>query len=156
MSDVALAWQESDLASPGISTTQGLGEGVMDEDSPASAPGNRHQSLSTGATIGVAIGAAAAFVLILSAAIHLFKQRRTRRIAASEPMGESGELRDFFTRRKRRWRQVVDTTGLHDIEDKPKPAEADDMNVRAELEGDWRGTEMQAVPSLSQAQKVEP
>lgn len=155
VSDIGLGWDESDLLSIILSPTETPWDGQIvtvvtpsstsaktatTEHATATADQTPHnQLLSTGATIGLSIGVGAATVLILSGAMHIFKQRRRRQL---EGLDQQSDLREFFAKVKRKSRQV-DTQGVHEIEGKAQAVEADDQNVRAELEGAWGGNELE-------------
>lgn len=103
-------------------------------------PANPHRSGQSSSMIaGVAVGSVAGLIILLSAAISLYRRMRAPQTQRTD---QSSDLVGFFARVKRRSKQV-DPTTLHEIEGKARPAEVDGMNVRAELEGDWRGNELE-------------
>ena len=147
MDGIWLCWEQSDLMTTGKTTptaqtppinittaaTSTLWTGTGRE--PHSQP------LTKGATAGITIGSLAFLILLLSALLALLRYLRARRDNVCD---HPSNLADFLARGrlKRRSRQGPAAGGLQEMEGKGRPAEADAGNVRAELEGEWRGNEM--------------
>lgn len=88
-------------------------------------------NLTKGATASVIVGSLAGAVIVISAAFSLYRRFRVLRMVG---MDQTADVAGFFARAKRRSRQGR-WSGVREVEGRALPAEADDMNVRAELEG---------------------
>lgn len=146
VSDIQLCWEPSDLAttssSPFTRTTRQLVSSMSTGDSytfridTEAATPTPTPVLTKGATAGVIVGTLAGLVLMLSALLALMRYLRARR---DHHPDHPSNLTDFLAggKLKRRSKQ-----GPQEMEGKGRPAEADAGNVRAELEGEWRGNEI--------------
>lgn len=152
--NVPLAWQSSDLT--GIHSTlfdtasTGVGVPVPTETRALLSDPDHGTSPTTGAIVGIVVGAVVATITVLSAAILIFRRRRCREEGQRNRLNS---VANFFAGGSKRSTQVEQPTHIHEldendrrieVEGKKRPAEADAMNVRTEPEGDLGGNELES------------
>lgn len=124
-----------------VSSTAATSQPTLMAVPPTSSP--TASGLSSGEKAGIGVGAALGGLAICASALFFFWRRRRRNQKRSpsptaDPGGKAelpGEGREAHTDELDNDRQIHEMTGVG------KPAMLDHMNVRAELEGDWRGWE---------------
>jgi len=110
--------------------------------SPLSSSSSHGLSVGAQAGIGVAVGLAGLGLIIFGALALLRRRRHGRRLQDDSHVHDKPELSGDSVSDERRGLAEADTShGVAEADGVGRPPEMDDRNVRAELEGDWRGHE---------------
>lgn len=144
---VALGWHASDFSTSITTTTHSLRATAASStlfastsasDTGSTLPRYDAKHFTNGEIVGVVVGALAASMVLVCICTQLLKCLRTRRERSVESTRTHSEL---FARIGRRSSRRADTAEVHELRASATRAEADGLNVRAELESDWQGNE---------------
>jgi hypothetical protein len=97
--------------------------------------------LSTGAQAAIGIGVAVVAILLASILAFFLLRRRRRRKSSSDQVSDAGTFEKSELPGKGLERAELNDTSVNEVDGTGRPWEMDPDNVRAELEGDWRGWE---------------
>ncbi|KAF7185667.1 hypothetical protein HII31_13008 [Pseudocercospora fuligena] len=128
----------STTATPGASVSSGTAPTATNPE-PEPGPG-----LSTGAKAGIGVGAAIGALLVIGIVIFvLWRKRRQRKATPDQsPLGSSDKFEKAELSGEPKQVPELKATNLYEADGTGRPGEMSNANVRAELEGDWRGWEV--------------
>lgn len=148
---IVIAWQETDLSNferhptetgrfnvaTGIPPPLAVNGSVIEVSALPSFPAEA-AGLSTGAKAGIGVGVAVGVLLITSLVVLVFwRRRRAERAAEAEGRTSVSEERPEMPDDSKNLALEVSNDGqLFEAQEKEKPHEADDGNMRLEMEGD--------------------
>ena len=149
--DVTL-WSHSSSASTLLASTvasQTITSSTTVTASVASSTQSSTPVLTVGAKAGLGVASLAAFVFLVVILVILVRRRRVKKATASQDdqFPTKPELSaDSMKRPKLGTHELAGNNEIYEASGRARPGEADNMNVRAELEGGWQGNEVEARP----------